>query len=393
MSMTPAERAERLIWLAQQNPTACLQDLAHACERSESWAQKALAAAGITPPGVKISVVQSKKAAAAANTRQVNKLIADARNAGVTFERTHSLGVGGTGFFNALFPDESVRAIFESRIAEHAGRIFGLLFPAPTRSRPRRPKCEICNGGSGCRKRGASGIGHELPCPFCTHPCRSHYMGMRSQLRDFGYPPSVLDDPAWGTPDGCTHAYRDADGKPAPCPCPGWPPAPPKPARKTRRKKTIAVAVQLSLATPLGTGRGSESLNMEERRTIAPPLKLSVPDEDKKSLAEYADKPQNMTWEEYIWNNHERWLAEVNDDGECFLELEACPDIRIHVYGERFARLLPVACTHLETPLTSKDETKLDQLFSVMKVFDIPCREPEDFQLLLRLGEAGVRII
>jgi len=247
--MTTTERAERLVWLAQQNSTACLQDLAHACERSEKWTAKVLLEAGITPLGAKPSPVKSARATAASNTRKVRKLIVDAKAAGVQFERTFALGPDGAGFFRTHFPDESVRALFDSKIVEHATRIYELLFPPRHQTRPRRKKCEICRGGSGCRKRGASGIGNELPCPVCSHPCRSHYVGMRAQLREFGYLPSVLNDPQWGTPDGCTHAYRDAAGKPAPCPCPGWPPAPPKPARKTRGKKTIPVVTQLALET------------------------------------------------------------------------------------------------------------------------------------------------
>jgi hypothetical protein len=38
-------------------------------------------------------------------------------------------------------------------------------------------------------------------------------------------------------------------------------------------------------------------------------------------------------------------------------------------------------------------EIELEQIFAYMRQHDIPAYEPEDWQLLLRLGNAGVRII
>jgi hypothetical protein len=118
------------------------------------------AAAGITPPGAKTQVAKSARATAATNTRKVKKLIADAQAAGVTFERTYALGPGGAGFFNAFFPNDETRAAFAPDLLEQATRIYQLLFPPSRQTQPRRKKCEICKGGSGCRKRGASGMSY-----------------------------------------------------------------------------------------------------------------------------------------------------------------------------------------------------------------------------------------
>ena len=115
--------------------------------------------------------------------------------------------------------------------------------------RPKRKKCEICRGGSGCRKRHAP---QELTCPNCGHSCQCHYIGMRTILRASGmHPESVWNDPRWGTPDGCRYLYQPTDDPTVQirCTCPGWPPAPPKPPRKTCRKKTISTVTQMELGT------------------------------------------------------------------------------------------------------------------------------------------------
>jgi hypothetical protein len=48
--VTPKQRAERLVWLARENPGSALADLAFACERSERWTAKILRDAGLLPP-------------------------------------------------------------------------------------------------------------------------------------------------------------------------------------------------------------------------------------------------------------------------------------------------------------------------------------------------------
>jgi hypothetical protein len=177
------------------------------------------------------------------DTRKLKKFLGDAQTAGVIFRRTQH-------FFEAEVPKGLQVSDFEPTIRANAEKIFELLFPTPTRSRPKRPKCLICKTGQGCR---TTGIGHELKCPLCGHACRCHRIGMKTQLREYGYPDEVLNDPQWGTPDYCSYsAYCDANGQHAPCPCPGWPvaPKPVKPLRKTKATPIPARQMELTEVNP-----------------------------------------------------------------------------------------------------------------------------------------------
>jgi hypothetical protein len=140
--MTPAERAARIVQVARANPGALLCDLASACERSEKWTARVLREAGITfPEAQKPAPMRSPRSAAAAATRQIKRLISEAQNAGCVFEKTFGLGPGGRCFFQVRCPDDATKVRFEAQIRAHAERIYELLFPAPTRSRTKRPIC------------------------------------------------------------------------------------------------------------------------------------------------------------------------------------------------------------------------------------------------------------
>jgi hypothetical protein len=228
--VTPTERAARIVAVARANPGALLSDLAQACERSEKWTARVLREAGITFPEAPRTqhpaAVRSPRSIAASNTRQVKRLISDAKDAGVIFRRS-------TRFFEAEAPNDEIKAAFEPQIRAHAERIFELLFPAPTRSRSKRPVCRICKAGSGCRKKGQSGVGHELECPVCHHACRAHFYGLHH--------PECPEDKTWNTPDGCSFsAYRGENGEITPCPCEGWPITP----QPLKRGKKVATETQ-----------------------------------------------------------------------------------------------------------------------------------------------------
>jgi hypothetical protein len=218
--------AERLVWLARENPDALLADLASACERSEAWTRKILKQAGIVPVkppraprAQKPAPARSPRSIAASNTRQVKKLIAEAQSAGCIFERT-------AHFFQVQCPDDAIKAIYEPGIRKNADAVFATLFPPQPRYFRKKRVCKICKAGSGCRKRGESAVGHELVCPNkeCGHACRSHF------------PEEVY--PCMTFAAGCARWLEDDNGQGHRCDCPGWPPAPASLKATGRRKKT-----------------------------------------------------------------------------------------------------------------------------------------------------------
>jgi hypothetical protein len=133
--------------------------------------------------------------------------------------------------------------------------MFELLFPPARRSRPKRPKCEICKAGSGCRKKGQSSIAHELECERCGHSCWCHHFGLHH--------PECPNDPTWNTSDYCAYsAFRGLDGQFTKCPCLGFSGLGGDGGQPKKKTIPAEVQTQMELTEP-------EPMTTDEDRKIA----------------------------------------------------------------------------------------------------------------------------
>jgi hypothetical protein len=153
------------------------------------------------------------------NTKELRKLIKTIEARGGCFRLT-SPAPGWASFFECEMPDALEH--FSDAVRDNADAIFRLLSPPPKKSRHKRPRCQICSAGRGCRQRG---ICEPPVCENCGHECRCHFL------------PEVYPDITFA--GGCNRRLTGPDGSPhRRCDCPGWP-QPAEPAKAKGKKGNL----------------------------------------------------------------------------------------------------------------------------------------------------------
>jgi hypothetical protein len=225
--MTPKERAERLIWLAQQNPSASLQDLSFACSRSQKWTARVLREAGITFP----EAPRTQKPVSRNRNATPCRCCNHPRDA-------HCKGVKTCDHWNSWrWARDHDRPGFLKKV--HIPELKARVFIGGTH-------CTVCDCN---RYHGAEKANLRTPCanPECDHPKADHCW-TRSKRKGGSGPrnPHFTPEGNWYTclTNHCTVShYRDR--RHLPCECMEYRDPFAKPGK--RKKKTIPVVTQLTL--------------------------------------------------------------------------------------------------------------------------------------------------